>query len=380
MIKVNIVGDFYVDKLTQHHFGNKLVEILKNADLNVVNMEGPIQIDNRAPIHKSGPILSQDITVPRFLESNGFNMVSLANNHIMDFGEDALNATINSFSSAETFGAGTFTESYKIKVCTVKGKRIGFLGITQYEFGVLEDEAYSKIKSGTAWLNHPLINELIKNAHQYCDFLIVIPHAGCEHFDYPLPEIRTLYRHFVSMGADAVIGGHPHVPQCWETYHNKPIVYSLGNFCFDKYNNNPLWYKSIMACLTINSNDTISLTIEPMAYDYPNKCVDILYDESLMTHLSNTNNNFQDEERYISKVNERCLQMEQHYLILFENSGFFRPTFKKNLRLLLEMAKNYITKQKRFYDDTHFINNLRCETHRWIISRIYELKSRQEQL
>ena len=376
MIKINIVGDFYIKNLTNHHFCKSLVQKLTESDLNVINLEGPINSDDGMPIQKSGPALYQDEKVPRFLEANGFNMISMANNHIMDYGEKALKATIQSFASSKTFGAGNFDDSYKIKICNLKGKRIGFLGITQYEFGIHEDEAYSKSKLGTAWLCHPYVHELIRNAHLCCDYLIVIAHAGCEYFDFPLPEIRTLYRHFVSIGADAVIGGHPHVPQCWEIYHEKPIVYSLGNFCFDEYKKKTFWYKSIMACLTINNNDTISLTIETLSYDYNNKCVDILNDESFIAHLSNINSIFQDEEKYISIVNRKCLQMEQQYLNLFEYSGFYRPQFKKFIRLLLGIMKNKLMRRKRIYDETHFINNLRCETHRWILSRIYELKTK----
>ena len=376
MIRINLVGDFYVSKLSRHHFGKKLAQKLMEADLNVVNMEGPIQTDISIPIHKSGPVLCQDTKVPVFLESNGFNVVSLANNHIMDYGEKSLEATIRSFSSAKTFGAGSFEDSYNIEICTLKDKRIGFLGLTQFEFGVHRDVVDSKDTLGTAWLCHPLVDELIVNSRDVCDFLIVIPHAGCENFEYPLPEIRTLYRHFIFMGADAVIGGHPHIPQCWETVKGKPIVYSLGNFCFDSVSYNEFWYKSIMACLTINNNNSISLTIESMAYDILNQCVDFTNDEVLMAHLSNINTVFQNKEKYLSIVNKKCLQMEQQYLNLFEYSGFFRPQLKKCFRILLGIIKNKMMKRNRIYDETHFINNLRCETHRWIISRIYELKTK----
>ena len=375
MIKINIVGDFYVEVLGNHHFGKSLEQKLKEADINVVNMEGPIKTDDGQPIKKSGPSLSQDNKVPQFLESYGFDLVSLANNHTTDFGENALRLTIDSFTSAKTFGAGTFTDSYKIEVLTLKGIRIGFLGLTQYEFGIHDDAVFSKKSLGTAWFCHPLVDELIQESRNCCDYLIVMPHAGCECFDHPLPEIRTLYRHFISIGADAVIGGHPHVPQGWEFFKGKPIVYSLGNFCFDSIESSDLWYKGIMACLTINNNESISLSIELLSYDNQRKIIDLTDDDSLMAHLSYLNLILSDKEKYLCLINEKCLQMEQQYMNLFEYSGFYRPQFKRFLRLLLGMIKNKLIRRKSVYDDTHFINNLRCETHRWIISRIYELKN-----
>lgn len=57
-------------------------------------------------------------------------------------------------------------------------------------------------------------------------------HAGAENWDFPLPEIRELYKKYIDWGADVIIGNHPHVAQGWEIYEDKWIFYSLGNFAF----------------------------------------------------------------------------------------------------------------------------------------------------
>ena len=118
------------------------------------------------------------------------------------------------------------------------------------------------------------VDEQIIKARKECDYLIVIPHAGLELFDLPLPELKSLYRHFIDMGADAVIGGHPHVPQCWEIYKEHPIVYSLGNFCFDDNCIDKLWYFGLIAEL-ICKDGHVSLIVELIHYDAKNSIVEL---------------------------------------------------------------------------------------------------------
>lgn len=95
MVKINIVGDFYSYKINGIAFSNELQQQINNADLNVINFEGPISIKGKKAIRKSGPNISQDPDVPVFLKKHGFKLFSLANNHSMDFGGQALDATIN---------------------------------------------------------------------------------------------------------------------------------------------------------------------------------------------------------------------------------------------------------------------------------------------
>ena len=374
-IKICLAGDFCVRELNNLHFGESLKKLLANSDINVINMEGPVLCEGTRPISKSGPHLFQDSNVPTFLEENGFNAIAMANNHIMDYGEESLLKSKKSFTKAKTFGVGTFTEAYKIESFRVRNKTIGFLSLTQYEFGVLGYCQMSQDEVGSAWLCHPIVDELIINAKKKCDYLIVLPHAGLEYFEYPLPELRMLYRHFVNLGADAIVGGHPHISQCWESYNEKPIVYSLGNFCFDSISNrNKAWYTGLMVRLIIES-DQIHIDVNHVFYDSLNRCVDISNDKNLSEQTQRTNEFFKDEQRYINAVNTKCLSLKGHYIDLFELSGIIRPTLKKLPRITLNTIKKAWCRDKR-YDNSHLINNIRCETHRWIISRIYELSNR----
>ena len=376
---INIVGDFCISKLDNLHFGDTLKRRLQDADINVINMEGPVRSDLAVPIYKSGALLCQDPKVPAFLEDNGFNAILLANNHTMDYGEQGLDATKNSFRKALTIGAGTFSEAYRTSVFEIKGRRIGFLSLTQYEFGVLGDIADSIGKTGTAWMLHPVVDELIVKAKATSDFLIVLPHAGLEFFDYPLPEVRTLYKHYIAMGADAVIGNHPHITQGWEFYCGKPILYSLGNFCFNPgLRRNEMWYKGFLSSITIDSRKT-DISICDSHYDYACNSVEINDAENLSKIHFPQNDVLEDDRSYMQVVNEKCLSLRNHYRGLFEASGLYQPTIKKLPRVVLNTLRESSWNCVHF-NNAHAINSLRCETHRWIISRIFELSKKTQSL
>ena len=85
-------------------------------------------------------------------------------------------------------------------------------------------------------MNDLKVNHIILDAKKELDYLFILPHAGVEYTDAPVPELIARYRDFIDYGADGVIASHPHCPQGWETYKGKPIFYSLGNFLFNSKN------------------------------------------------------------------------------------------------------------------------------------------------
>lgn len=374
MATINILGDFCVKSLEGLTIGNDLQRILDSGDINIVNFEAPIQTPNSRAILKSGPSLYQDAEAPLFLRRHNFNVFTLANNHIMDFGEKAALNTINAFKNSITLGCGLWDEAYEYKIINVEGLRVGLIALTQYEFGILEEKCYNSF--GTAWLCHPCIDEFILEAKKHCDYLILFPHAGLEHFDYPLPELRTLYRHFVKIGVNVVIGNHPHVPQPWENYEGGTIVYSLGNFVFDSLiPQNKWWYYGLMAQLNFSSNNRIVVDIHPIFFDKGKREVSCCNDEIFRLHLNSINHVFMDIDSYLKEVNNHCLSLEFLYDYQFECSGYIRPNIRKYSMAILTRLKRKICKDKdEEYNPAHYINNLRCEPHRWVMSRIFELK------
>lgn len=369
MLNINITGDFSIQDIDGFVFGSGIDNLLKKSDINVTNMEGPVSDPKEKPSIKSGPNISQDVNVPSLLENHGFNVITLANNHIMDYGEPGLQKTIESFKKSVVVGAGRFEEAYQIKRVKIRGLYVGFLSIMQYEFGVLDDIVYSKGKMGSAWMCHPLVDELIAKGKTDCDYVFILPHAGLEMFSLPLPEIRTLYRHFIDMGADGVFACHPHVPQCWEQYKGKTIMYSLGNFCFDDFEGFSSY--GLLAHIEIDNNIKVNPILT--CYNQEKKRVDLSEDEETISILNKLNSIFRNKNEYLAAVDAKCLSLKDTYTMLYEMGGqFSHPTIRKSMGII----KRKLLKRESHYNEAHFINNIRCETHRWVQSRIYELTNK----
>lgn len=153
----------------------------------------------------------------------------------MDFGEEGLSATLECAESAEldTVGAGVDRNvAYRPLIKSINGIRVGIVNGAEAQFGVLDDFD-SDDRAGYAWINDPRIDRTIVQLRNECDFVLVFCHAGLENFDVPQLEWRMRYQHFVELGADVVIGTHPHIPQGYERHKQSLIFYSLGNFFFD---------------------------------------------------------------------------------------------------------------------------------------------------
>lgn len=364
MVKLNFWGDFKVDHVQRLTLGDALISVLDSSPYNVVNFEAPVLKGNRQPVVKSGPNISQDSTAPQYLESKGFNIISLANNHAMDYGEDGFNDTCKAFHEALLMGAGNWKDAYKVHVIEEEGVKVGLLALTQREFGVLDGQIDTKTM-GTAWMSHPVVDELIVKSKSEVDFLFLYVHAGIEDVYYPLPEIRTLYKHFIDMGADGVIASHPHTPQGWEVYKDKPVFYSLGNFCFEKDKApTEYWCYSLIVTLSVD-NDEISYKVNTCHYDMIKKCIDLCADSSFRIHLDTINRILHSPKEYEEAVDLYCKELIPFYEWTISCYGLYRFSYK---RLLKEFIKR-IAGRKKLKNNVHLLNTLQCEVHRWAFMR-----------
>ena len=103
----------------------------------------------------------------------------------------------------------------------------------------------------------------IKQAREKADYVIVIVHGGHEHYQLPSTRMQETYRFFVDSGADAVVNHHQHCYSGYEFYENKPIIYGLGNFCFDNERKMPTtWYEGYAVQLIFSQNK-IDIQLHP---------------------------------------------------------------------------------------------------------------------
>ena len=346
--------------------GEKLKAELSKGAYNVLNFEAPIE-GVGSKITKSGPSLCQSKYSPSFVEKMGFNVVSMANNHAMDYGEEGCESTISLFSEKViVVGAGRLENAYKMMVLEgLGGVKIGFLAVTHNEFGVLGTCA-NKEDYGTAWLNHPIAYQTIIRAKEDVDYLIILPHAGIEYMDAPLPEIRALYKNYVDMGADAVVASHPHQIQGWELHEGKPIFYSLGNFYFDMISGkNEKWYQSLMVSLFLDSETkNVRYVVKGVSFntlgnldiDETNAVVDRGY--GLCSMLKS--------EQYLTYVDNFCRVAYPLYKYQCLR-GLSGVNLMMHPKYLIRSIFNLI---RRSPDEATLLNDIRCESHRWLLERI----------
>lgn len=230
-------GDFYLQP--GHSFQDRcdlfspsIIALVQQSTWSVVNFEGTIITRDSKTIRKVGPHLALDGRAPELLQSVGFHALTLANNHAMDYGIDALRHTlqVGTECGLSHIGAGLNSghAMQPLKVCLPGNVRLQVLSFCEREFGVSVGDA-----AGTAWLTSPQAEDAVSQAKQESDLVIVCTHGGNELMPLPSTQRRWQLRHLIDAGADLVIGHHPHVPQGWEQYAGRYIFYSLGDFYFD---------------------------------------------------------------------------------------------------------------------------------------------------
>lgn len=237
-VSILFAGDIMLGRNTEND-AFEYVDLLTNStDISFGNLEYAITNSNiRDDITKLS--LKSSCSATREISEAGFDIVSLANNHIMDFGERGLNDTIDCIKSLNLSYVGAGKNSYdakEMKIITVKGLKIGFLAYTARLYPSLNNSAKSN-RSGVAYTSKN-INHEIMNAKKKVDFLIVSTHWGKEYGLSPSEFQMDENMEIIDNGADLVIGTHPHVIQPIERYKDKYIFYSLGNFVFDQRRNN----------------------------------------------------------------------------------------------------------------------------------------------
>lgn len=206
---------------------------IEGADLFIANQEFPFsdrgtpapdkQFTFRLPTKRAG--LMREI---------GTDLVTLANNHALDYGADALLdtcAVLDELGIAH-IGAGANLEAAKqAEFVELNGKTYGFLAASRV-FPVADWAAGAKHTGMLSAYDPAVLCEVIRETKQHCDYLVLYVHWGIERNTMPESYQRTQGHQYVDAGADLVVGSHPHVLQGIEYYQGKPILYSLGNFIF----------------------------------------------------------------------------------------------------------------------------------------------------
>lgn len=229
------IRELATQKGYEHLFEGVAPELM-SVDMVVANLEGPITSNPSVsygtrtvddPGHMRFTFASSTAEV---LKRFNIDVVSLGNNHILDFGKEGYRETTRLLNEAGvTWFGGPYSTSTNVRLTDVNGISIAFVSFNQFLGG---DVAYAEM--------------IIREAESQADLTVVYAHWGEEYETTPTSYVVPLAKKFADAGADLVIGAHPHVVQPYEEYKGVRIYYSLGNFIFDQY-----WMKEVRCGLGV---------------------------------------------------------------------------------------------------------------------------------
>jgi poly-gamma-glutamate synthesis protein (capsule biosynthesis protein) len=236
-------------------------EIFLSGDMVIGNLETPLaekgmRFENKKYTFKA-PLESA-----KALKKAGFTHLSLANNHMMDYGTQGLTSTLETLNNEgiEYAGAGTnLPRARKVSYVTIKDNKIAFLS---YSNTFPTDFYATRDKAGTAPGYKSYIIKDIKRAKANADLIIVAFHWGAELMQQPKDYQKALARLAIDSGAHIILGHHPHVLQGIEYYGSGIIFYSLGNFSFGSYSKSTK--ESIIAKITVQDGKIARLEAIPI--------------------------------------------------------------------------------------------------------------------
>lgn len=238
-ILINAVGDImlagrWISVLRQKGYDypfNGVRKELLSGDINLANLESPIAKGGTEFSEKKFRFRAEP-PVAKAISNAGFNLVTLANNHSMDFGGEALAETLHHLNDngiAWVGAGGNLSEARKMALYTIRGKKIAFLG---YSLTQPVEFFAGKDRPGTTPGYEKLVTADITSARSQADYIIVSFHWGKEATGTVQAYQRAAAHQAIEAGADVIIGHHPHVLQGIERYRSGIIFYSLGNFTF----------------------------------------------------------------------------------------------------------------------------------------------------
>lgn len=375
--KILITGDYCpigrnsqtIDKLDYTSLFGGIESLSMSADIAITNLECPIT-DSKAEINKSGPNLKSSVNALLPLSYAGFNIVTLANNHIMDYGSEGLKSTIQACKQQgiDYVGAGkNLEEARKPLFITKNNKTFAFINFAENEFCTTTGEEY-----GANPLNVIANHYDIAKAKANADYVIVIAHGGREHYPLPTPQLRERFRFFVDSGADIVVGHHTHCYSGMEHYMGKLIFYSLGNFIFDykaKYQEG-LWTEGMAVMLSFEEKKN-SFNLIPF---YQGRKVNPGLVLMNLEEKKAFDNNIQTLNNII--ISDVLFEKEWQKYINGQNKAYKSLLLIQNKYIRALIIKGWLPVIP-LHSKEHqniLLNLLKCETHREIMIAVLDKK------
>lgn len=246
----------------------ELFEYLNEADLVIANLESPFiknlasyEVSTGSFMFKANPLAIEGLKLANI------GLLSLANNHSLNQGQQGIIDTIDILNENNILHAGAGRDKQEARspaISTIGGQNFSFLAYAYPN----DNSVASNNHGGIANMDiEEMTNDMASIKNSSTSTIIILMHAGTEYTTEPNWQQKEFARAAIDAGADMVVGHHPHWPQIFEFYQNKPIIYSLGNFVFDQ-----MWSEETREGLLLQAtwqNDLKRLELIPIKiYDY----------------------------------------------------------------------------------------------------------------
>lgn len=362
MIKLLIAGDFcpkdrvaeFIDKGNYESVLGEIKEYISQADYSIVNLEAPVVETSAKPIEKCGPNLKCTRKAIDALKWAGFNMVTLANNHFYDYGDNGVKDTLDACreEGITTVGGGmNLHEASQTSYVNINNVRLAIINCCEHEFSIATEKT-----AGSNPLNPIRQYYAIQEAKKNADKVIVIVHGGHEYYQLPSPRMQETYRFFVNAGADFVVNHHQHCYSGYEIYNGKPIFYGLGNFCFDwDGKRNSTWNEGYMVQISIDK-DSFGFELIPYIQGNDKVGIEIVQDKNkFLTSISKLNAIISDSVKLEDEHKQFMNRSSMNYLLAFEpyENKYLNALYRRGLLF------SFITNKKK----RQLLNYLKCEAH-----------------
>lgn len=367
-IILNVVGDLFLGRRMesiairnpQSLFDTKVLDLFNNSDFNIINLESPLtNAGEKYKIKKTGPNLKADPKTIGVLDLLKTNLVTLANNHIYDYGGPGLADTLKLCDehNINTVGAGpTLAEAQKIFF-----RKFGELSVAIINIAENEWCNAGETRGGANPMDFIANTRSILEAKKISDVVILIVHGGHEYYHFPSPRMVEQYRFYAELGASVIIGHHSHFISGYEIFKGVPIFYGLGNFLFDSDTDSNGWYEGLLLQVKINHNREINWKLLP--FSQRNMKVKLLEGNekvAIENKLENINSIIADKEKLKKKFQALVESRKKEILSIFSTSYFlkykyFRSAVRKSGLESLFLRSDQLKS---------ILNHSRCEAHR----------------
>ena len=324
MAKILVMGDLApigmaekaIQKGDVQWFSKGLGVVWTEADFRVANLECPL-ISAPSPPPKTGPALGVKTDHANALKE--FSLIGLANNHVLDHGEEGLLHTMKLLEEAgiDYVGAGKdLCNAAKAHIVNINGLKIGFLAWSHREFCIATDES-----AGAFPIDLVKGLPILEKLSDECDFVILLYHGGPEHFPYPTPQQRKLCQFLATRGADFIFCQHSHIVGAKEVVGDSTIFYGQGNFCFDlpKKHSFAPWCYGIICTLELSESTKPTIKVTPTVHSLEDERGPAIADEATAAKINASmeqhSNILADSHAYQAVWQKWCRDQAQEYLI-----------------------------------------------------------------